>query len=147
MRTILTRSSAKLASPGSRNIKAYAVKGDAKMLAAFAAAVVTIAQPNQVAHADAVVKMGTENGGLEFVPARVTVRPGEKVTWVNNAAFPHNIVFNDVPSGVDADAISHDGMFNAPGESFTLELTKPGEYTYECQPHASAGMSGIVIVK
>lgn len=47
------------------------------------------------AHADAAVKLGADSGALEFVPSTVTIKAGEKVTWTNNAGFPHNIVFDE----------------------------------------------------
>jgi plastocyanin len=45
------------------------------------------------------VKMGADDGGLVFVPATVAIQAGDKVTWVNNSGFPHNIEFDeeDVP--------------------------------------------------
>lgn len=46
------------------------------------------------AHA-ATVKLGSDSGALVFEPSAVTVSKGEKVTWVNNAGFPHNIVFDE----------------------------------------------------
>jgi plastocyanin len=45
--------------------------------------------------ADATVKLGADSGALEFVPSTVTIKAGESVTWVNNAGFPHNIVFDE----------------------------------------------------
>ena len=34
-----------------------------------------------------------------FEPATITIKAGESVTWVNNAGFPHNVMFDedDVP--------------------------------------------------
>jgi hypothetical protein len=45
------------------------------------------------------------SGALVFEPASVTIKAGETVTWVNNAGYPHNIVFDEdaIPvSGQDA---------------------------------------------
>jgi plastocyanin len=76
----------------------------------------------------------------------VTVSSGETITWVNNAGFPHNIVFDEdeVPAGVDADAISRDDYLNAPGETYSLKLSASGTYKYYCEPHQGAGMVGTV---
>jgi plastocyanin len=55
------------------------------------------------AFADATVKLGADSGALVFDPETVTIKAGESVTWVNNAGFPHNIVF-------DEDAIPVSGL-------------------------------------
>lgn len=45
------------------------------------------------------VKLGADSGALAFVPETVTIKAGETVDFVNNAGFPHNIVFDedDIP--------------------------------------------------
>lgn len=50
-------------------------------------------------------------------------------------------------AGVDADAISHNELLNAPGEKYSVKLTTPGEYGMYCEPHQGAGMVGKVIVQ
>jgi len=52
----------------------------------------------------ATVKLGSDGGGLQFVPDSVTVKSGESVQFVNNVGFPHNIVFDEdaIPAGVNA---------------------------------------------
>ncbi len=73
-----------------------------------------------------------------FSPARVAVKPGDTVTWVNpGSGEAHNVVFND-------------GSFTAPGvpsTTWTVMRTfmTPGKYTYHCQVHGAA-MSGVVYV-
>mmetsp|Transcript_32687 Transcript_32687/g.32407 ORF Transcript_32687/g.32407 Transcript_32687/m.32407 type:complete len:148 (+) Transcript_32687:20-463(+) len=101
------------------------------------------------AHADVTVKLGADSGALVFEPATVTVKSGEAIVFKNNAGFPHNVVFDEdnVPAGVNADAISRDDLLNAPGESFSVKLTTPGEYGYFCEPHQGAGMVGTIIVQ
>lgn len=91
------------------------------------------------------VKMGSDTGDLAFVPQVVKVKKGDVVTWVNNAAFPHNIVFDDVPDGADADALSHEDLFNSPSDKFTQTFDVPGEYKYHCDPHSSV-MTGTIVV-
>lgn len=79
-------------------------------------------------------------------PATVTVAAGDSVTWVNNAGFPHNVVFDEdaVPDGVNAEAISREDYLNAPGEKFSVKFSTPGTYGYYCEPHQGAGMVGKV---
>ncbi|KAL6765819.1 chloroplast plastocyanin [Haematococcus lacustris] len=101
------------------------------------------------AHADANVKLGSSTGALVFEPETVTISAGESVTFVNNAGFPHNIVFDEdaVPAGVSVDAISREDYMNAPGETYTVKLDTAGEYGFYCEPHQGAGMVGKIIVK
>merc|ERR1712230_172714 len=74
---------------------------------------------------------------------------GETVEFDNNKAFPHNVVFDEdnVPSGVNADAISHEDYLNGPGEKVTNKFDTPGTYGYYCEPHQGAGMQGTIIVQ
>merc|ERR1719356_2413341 len=98
--------------------------------------------------ANAEIKMGSDSGGLVFVPNKLTVKPGEVIKFVNNAGFPHNVVFDEdfVPEGVAADKISKEDYLNAPGETYELKLDKPGKYAYYCEPHQGAGMKGTITV-
>merc|ERR1712107_869184 len=41
------------------------------------------------------IKMCADNGGLVFEPSSVSVKAGETITFVNNAGFPHNVVFDE----------------------------------------------------
>ena len=34
-------------------------------------------------------------GSLVFEPSSITIAKGESVTFVNNAGFPHNVVFDE----------------------------------------------------
>merc|ERR1719238_1321178 len=94
-----------------------------------------------VANAD-MVKLGSDSGGLVFVPDSLTIKAGSTVQFVNNAGFPHNVVFDEdaVPDGVDVDKISKEDLLNAPGETYDVKFTAPGTYGYYCQPHQGAGM-------
>lgn len=67
---------------------------------------------------------------------------------MNNKAFPHNVVFDEdnVPAGVNADAISHEDYLNGPGEKVTNTFDVAGTYGYYCEPHQGAGMAGTIIV-
>mmetsp|Transcript_29388 Transcript_29388/g.75453 ORF Transcript_29388/g.75453 Transcript_29388/m.75453 type:complete len:156 (+) Transcript_29388:1467-1934(+) len=97
----------------------------------------------------AVVKLGSDSGALVFEPSAISVSAGETITFTNNVGFPHNIIFDEdaVPEGVNADALSRDDYLNAPGETYEVKLTAPGEYGYYCEPHQGAGMVGKITVK
>jgi len=98
--------------------------------------------------ANAQVLLGSDSGGLVFVPDTVTIKAGETVEWKNNAGFPHNIVFDEdnVPDGVNADSLSKEDYLNAPGETHSVKFEKAGTYGYYCEPHRGAGMQGKIVV-
>ncbi|PNW85356.1 hypothetical protein CHLRE_03g182551v5 [Chlamydomonas reinhardtii] len=125
------------------------LKAAAQRVASVAGVSVASLALTLAAHADATVKLGADSGALEFVPKTLTIKSGETVNFVNNAGFPHNIVFDEdaIPSGVNADAISRDDYLNAPGETYSVKLTAAGEYGYYCEPHQGAGMVGKIIVQ
>merc|ERR1712087_957689 len=97
----------------------------------------------------ATIKLGSDSGELVFVPNSITVKAGETITFENNRGFPHNVVFDEdeIPGGVDADAISHEDYLNGPGEQVTNTFDTPGTYGYYCEPHQGAGMVGKIIVQ
>lgn len=96
------------------------------------------------------VLLGSDDGGLAFVPNSFSISPGEKIVFKNNAGFPHNVVFDEdeIPSGVDAGKISmsEEDLLNGPGETYAVTLTEKGSYSFYCSPHQGAGMVGKVTV-
>ncbi|KAK4803817.1 hypothetical protein SAY86_003634 [Trapa natans] len=117
-----------------------------------AAAVATFASAALFAgNASAItVLLGSSDGGLVFEPNEFSVSSGEKIEFKNNAAFPHNVIFDEdeIPSGVDASKISMDetDLLNAPGEVYSVTLTEKGTYSFYCSPHQGVGMAGKVTV-
>ena len=53
---------------------------------------------------------------------------------------------DNVPAGVNADAISHEDYLNGPGEKVTNKFDVAGTYGYYCEPHQGAGMQGTIVV-
>jgi plastocyanin len=95
----------------------------------------------QAASADTVtVKMGSDSGQLVFDPKVVTIKPGDTVKWVNNKAFPHNIIFDGNPE------LSHKKLLLKPNLDTTTTFNEVGEFSYYCTPHRGAGMVGKVVV-
>merc|ERR1711934_269221 len=90
----------------------------------------------------ATVKLGGDGGELAFVPSTLKISKGDKVDFVNNKGFPHNVVFDEdaIPSGANADALSHEDFLNGPGETVSSTFTVPGTYEGYCEPHQGAGM-------
>ena len=86
------------------------------------------------------IQMGS-NGMLVFEPCELTVAVGESVTFVNNELPPHNVMF------ADHDELSHGDLAFTAGESFDVTFEKAGDYVFQCDPHAGAGMKGVIHVQ
>ncbi len=67
----------------------------------------------------------------------VKAQPGDTISWKNMST--HNTKSIEVPEG----AQHWEGQLN---EDFHVTLDKPGAYVYECVPHASMGMVGVILV-
>lgn len=100
------------------------------------------------------VKLGSDKGMLVFDPAKLTIKPGDTVEWVNNKVPPHNVVFdaakNPNKSADLAKSFSHKQLLMTPGQDVKTtfpEDTPPGDYTYYCEPHRGAGMIGKITVE
>ena len=93
----------------------------------------------QLAYA-ADVTMGA-NGNLIFEPNEVEISAGESITFINGDLPPHNMVVLDHPE------LSHPDLAFMPGESYTVTFDNAGEYEFQCEPHAGAGMKGVIHVK
>ncbi len=98
------------------------------------------------------VKLGSDKGMLVFDPAKLTIKPGDTVEWVNNKVPPHNVVFdaanNPTKSADVAKGLSHKQLLMTPGQAIksTFSDVPAGEYTYYCEPHRGAGMIGKITV-
>jgi len=94
------------------------------------------------------VKMGSDSGGLQFVPAKSNICKGDSITWVNNKGGPHNVVFDEdaIPAGVSQEAISMDSQLGEEGDTFSMKFDVAGNYAYYCEPHRGAGMNGALVV-
>ncbi|XP_073059579.1 plastocyanin-like [Primulina eburnea] len=145
-----TSSKAATAVVATRAVPKLAIKASLKDFGVVVAA--TAASAMLASNALAVdVKLGGDDGSLLFLPGTFEVAPGEKITFVNNAGFPHNVIFDEdaVPAGVDVSKISmnEEALLNAKGETYSVSLTEKGTYTFYCSPHQGAGMVGKVTVK
>ncbi len=86
------------------------------------------------------IKMGSDSGQLVFDPSTITIKPGDTVKWVNNKAFPHNVIVDGQPE------LSHKKLMQKPKAEVESTFDTAGEYSYYCAPHRGAGMNGKVIV-
>jgi plastocyanin len=87
------------------------------------------------------IQMGSE-GMLVFEPCELTVAVGESVTFVNNELPPHNVMFDE-----PYQEMSHSDLAFTAGESFEVVFDTAGDYYFQCDPHAGAGMKGVIHVE
>lgn len=79
-----------------------------------------------------------------FSPDKLTIQPGDTVTFVNAQEDMHDVMFVEVPKGVDEMIMSP--MHEKEGEKFSYTFTVPGTYNFHCHPHEDLGMKGTLIV-
>ena len=85
------------------------------------------------------IQMGS-GGNLIFEPNEISIAAGETVTFVNGDLPPHNMVVEGFPE------LSHSDLSFVGGESFDVTFDNPGDYEFQCEPHAGAGMKGVIHV-
>lgn len=84
--------------------------------------------------APAVVQVSIK--GFKFIPADITVKEGDTVTWTNDDSTSHTVESSD-------GSIKSPEMFQ--GDTFSFKFTKKGNYPYICGIHPS--MKGSVTVE
>jgi len=72
---------------------------------------------------------------FSYDPQTITVNVGDRITWVNNGAYPRSATFTGV---FDTEVI-------APGGKATVQMTVPGTFEYYSLTHMA--MKGTVIVE
>ena len=90
---------------------------------------------------------------IGFVPATVTIKAGQRVTWENSSAVVHDVVDDarkalyridvKLPTG----GKQFDSGWLRPKESFSMVFTVPGVYRYVCTLHEAQGMKGVIVVR
>jgi plastocyanin len=74
---------------------------------------------------------------FSFNPQTVTVKSGEKITWINKDEEPHTVVSVEKQfkksTALDTD------------QEFTITVGAPGTYTYFCSVHPK--MTGTIVVQ
>jgi plastocyanin len=75
-----------------------------------------------------------------FIPASISIAPGDTVTWTNNGRSPHNVTWGDksrTSGAVD------------PGKTYSVTFSSAQTVYYYCSFHSSGtgkGMSGVIKV-
>lgn len=99
---------------------------------------------------DAVVEMTDK---MTFVPANLTVKVGEVVTWRNTSGFVHTAtddpakVMDPAHTRLPEGAPAWDSGPLKRGQSWSRRFDVPGEYRYCCLPHELGGMIAAVAVE
>ena len=86
------------------------------------------------------ITMGS-GGNLIFSPNELTISVGDTVKFINGGLPPHNMVVKDHPE------LSHTDLAFMGGESFEVTFPESGDYECQGDPHAGAGMTGIIHVE
>lgn len=79
-----------------------------------------------------------------FSPDKLTIQPGDTVTFVNAQDDMHDVMFINVPKAVDEMIMSP--MHNKEGDKWSYTFTVPGTYKFHCHPHEALKMEGTLIV-
>ena len=85
------------------------------------------------------ITMGSD-GNLVFAPNELSIVAGESVTFTNGDLPPHNVVVLDHPE------LSHPDLMFLGGEQIQITFDEAGDYEFQCEPHAGAGMKGVIHV-
>jgi len=73
----------------------------------------------------------------KYVPEKVTIAAGTKITWINRDEVPHTVDMDDGKKGIKSSALDTD-------ETFSYTFTTPGTYPYTCRLHSK--MMGTIVV-
>ncbi len=107
------------------------------------------------------VQMVLEGTEYKYVPAQLSVKPGDKIRYINVSGGPHNVAFwaDSMPAG-GQDAISQamgetmgplqGVLLVEPNAVYELNLpasTPTGEYDVYCTPHLAMGMRQTLTVE
>jgi len=119
--------------------------------AAIAAALALLPDPAKAAGNPVVIKMA-DNQPF-YTPAKVAIRVGDTVQWVNDGETVHSVstsganAQNRDDTSMPKGAVAFDSGFIPPGGEYSYTFTVPGTYRYFCLPHEKAGMVGVIVVK
>jgi plastocyanin len=75
---------------------------------------------------------------FSYSPAKLTVKAGTKVTWLNRDDVPHTVTSKARPRILDSGTLDTDGRYSH-------VFDKPGTYEYFCALHPH--MIGQIVVK
>jgi plastocyanin len=103
----------------------------------------------------------TDSGEYLYRPDRLTIRPGDRVRWINESGGPHNVAFipDSVPAGAlpvlnaaMADRLGGQDLvgplLSDDGAVYEISFAgaPEGTYAYVCTPHEMVGMRATLTV-
>ena len=68
-----------------------------------------------------------------FSPDNLTIQPGDTVNFIDAQDDMHDVMFVEVPKGVNEMIMSP--MSEKEGDKFSYTFTVPGTYKFHCHPH------------
>lgn len=93
-----------------------------------------------------IVEMRTVNAHPVFLPAEVTIHPGDTVRWINlDLQLEHATASGGGSADPDHGALWESGMLRY-GEYFEYTFEETGDFAYYSVPHEYEGMLGLVRV-
>jgi plastocyanin len=119
------------------------------------------AAPDTVAVVHEVRMLLNERGDYVYQPAELTIRPGDRVRWVNVSGGPHNVAFyaDRIPPGAlevlnaamperlgGQDLVGKLLMDDGASYEISFAGAPEGTYAYLCTPHEMMGMQATLIV-
>lgn len=81
--------------------------------------------------------------GFSFSPPSLTIDVGDEVIWTNSTGVGHNV--NGTTTTFPSNPESF-GNFVGTAWTYSYTFNTAGAYTYQCDPHSGAGMSGQISV-
>ncbi len=106
------------------------------------------------------VRMIAAGTAMRFEPAALTIKPGDRVRFVNVSGGPHNVSFDPARVPDDVERVLSAAMaqqiqplwgplMSDANASYTIAFTgvKPGTYEFFCMPHMAMGMKGTLTVR
>lgn len=84
-----------------------------------------------------------------FEPANVTVKKGDTLRFITDGKTVHNATFPPADNPGATGLPQGPGTYlTTPNQSYDVVINmEPGTYKYQCDPHATMGMTGTVTVQ
>ena len=89
-----------------------------------------------------VIEAWTDGTGNYFKPKKVEAHPGDVLRYVLKVGV-HNVHFLPDSNKIKTGLPPASEMLQLPGQTYDLVVSMaPGEYYFQCDPHAALGMKG-----